>query len=181
MKKFTFFFVVLFLLSIIGNAQNKYSQEKLEKIKINRTWITYNDGLNMYKGALYEVKDTSIVLSTSLRFQDYKSNELELMNIQLSNIGIIKIRAKDNLTGGIIIGAIAGGLIGYLIGSNSEDDFLFTREQQATMIAFVSAGYGAAAGAILGSIKIKIPIHGNIDKYNGNKARLKKYSIKKNS
>ena len=181
MKKFTFSFIVLFLLSFIGSAQSKYSLENLEKIKINRTWVTNNDGLNMYKGALYEVKDTSIVLSTSLRFQDYKSNELELMNIQLSNIGIIKIREEDKLTGGIILGAIAGGLIGYIIGSNSEDSFIFTKEQEATFSTIVFASYGAAAGAILGSIKIKIPIHGNIDNYNRNKARLEKYSIKKNN
>jgi hypothetical protein len=38
---------------------------------------------------------------------------------------------------------------------------------------------GAGIGALIGSIKIKIPINGSINSYNRNKNKLGEYPIKK--
>jgi len=49
-------------------------------------------------------------------------------------------------------------------------------EKKALLIGISSAD--ALIGMVIGSIKAKIPIYGNIKKFNNNKSRLRKYSVK---
>ncbi|BBD98621.1 glycine zipper 2TM domain-containing protein [Sphingobium amiense] len=55
-------------------------------------------------------------------------------------------RCRDNGTGGTIIGAIAGGLLGNEIGKGGRDRYGYRRGGDGTTGAIIGAGVGALAG-----------------------------------
>jgi len=56
-----------------------HAQDTIQKNKIYRTWIELNREPFKTKGALYELKDSSILVSNSLVIQDYSTDRSEYM------------------------------------------------------------------------------------------------------
>ncbi len=53
------------------------AQDTIQKIKIYKTWVSLNSEPFQIRGVLYEIKDSSILVSKSLVVQDYYSGEIE--------------------------------------------------------------------------------------------------------
>ncbi|MCX6234473.1 MAG: hypothetical protein NT175_07065 [Bacteroidetes bacterium] len=180
----------LIALMVLCFLSSLNAQDTIQKIKIYRTWVSSYNELFITKGVLYEIKDSSISLSNSLVKQDYSSGKFEISNFQINNIETIKTRRNGNIGIGIFLGALTGfaigGLIGFISGDDPKENFMgytyswFTAEEKALMYGIPLAIGGAGIGALIGSIKVKIPINGSFDDYNRNKDKLRKYSIKKN-
>ena len=164
------------------------------KPKIYKTWVSLNEEPFKIKGVLYELKDSSILVSNSVIIKDYSTNKFETINLHMNSIETIKTRRKNRIGKGIWIGALSGFVIGGTIGLISGDndsstgssnyptnyptvDLSFSSGQTALILALPSAAVGAGIGALVGSIKVKIPIYGNISNYNNQKNKLRKYSI----
>lgn len=147
------------------------------RIKIYKTWVSLNNEPFKIKGVLYELKDSSISISSSVVIEDYIENNFETMNLHIYNIKSIQTRRKNSIGRGIWIGAVSGfatgGLLTLLYGVGDFWDF-----HDGTLMAGVPlAVIGAGIGALVGSIKIEIPINGSMDRYNLKKKKLKKYSL----
>ncbi len=165
------------------------AQDTIQKSKIFKTWVSLNSEPFKIKGFLFEIKDSSIFVSNSVVMQDYNKDKFETVELNINKIEIIKTRRKNSIGKGVLIGAISGFAIGSLIGLMSGDDppcssgewfcLRFNSRQKAMMNGIGLSVIGVGIGALMGTIKIKIPIDGNIDKYNQNKDKLRKYSIKK--
>ncbi len=165
-----------------------YSQETKGKIKFYRTWLESTYPTAVVEGVLYELKDSSIVLSNSANLDDYRYKNYTITEHMIKNISSIKVRKKSNISKGMFFGGLlgfAGGMIlGFSLGDDPKDHFIKTgrkRKKAATKAAFysmVGTGGGMLIGAALGSMKITIPINKNVTKYRENKSRLKKYTIK---
>ena len=169
------------------------AQEPTQKIKIYRTWVSLNSEPFKIKGALYEVKDSSILVSSSVVIQDYYIDRFEVTNLHINNIETIKTRRNNSVGIGVLIGAITGFAVGGLIGLIDGDDppcsssqgIIFSRcssstaEEKALSYGVGLAYPGAVVGAVVGSITVTIPINGSIQSYNSNKDILREYSIKK--
>ena len=164
------------------------AQDTFQKIKIYRTWVSLNSEPFKIKGVLYEVKDSSILVSRSVVIQDYSTDRFEIAKLNINNIETIKTRRKNSIGKGVLIGAVSGLVVGVLIGLIDGDDppctsgswicLRYTAGQKALMAGVPLAVSGAGIGALIGSIKVKIPINGNINNYNRNKNKLRKYTIK---
>ena len=164
-----------------------HAQDSIQKIKIYETWISlYSEPYNV-KGALYEIKYHSIIVSNSTRILDYSTNNFESTMFNIENIEIIKIRRKNRILKGVIIGTITGfalgGVIGLLNGEEEQGTSLYwgptTTGELTIAFGVPLAVVGAGLGALAGSVKVKIPINGNISNYSRYKHKLRKYSIKK--
>lgn len=163
------------------------AQNTIQKNKIYRTWITLNSKPFKTTGVLYEIKDSSILVSNSLVIQDYSTDRFGTFKLHINDIETIKIRRKKRVGTGVLLGAITGFCVGGIIGLIDGDDppcrsfcvLRFTAGQKALMAGIPLSIVGAVAGAIIGSVKIKIPINGSMDNYHKYKKRLKKYSFKK--
>lgn len=189
MKKFTAVFsniksmkfinVILIVLCCLNSLN---AQDTIQKKKIYRTWVSLNSEPFKFKGVLYEVKDSSILVSRSLVIKEYLSDRSEMVNLNINNIEIIRTRKNNNIGKGILIGAlsgfIAGGAIGLISGDDPPDSFLpFTAGAKAMITGVLLSVAGADIGGVIGSFKVKIPINGSIDNYNRNKNKLRGYSV----
>lgn len=188
MKKFTFIAVVLCLFYSLSGQEDSsklQSTKKDKKLKIYKTWISFNNEPKVMHGALgvlYEINDSSIMISNSLVKKDYSSGNFRLSDISYKNIDYIKLRAKNNVGKGALIGTISGLIIGGILGFGSGDDnpeglFAMTAGEKAVLAGTGLAICGAAIGALCGLIQIKIPINGNLENFNRNKNKLIKFTI----
>ena len=157
------------------NAQDSIqAKDNNQKIKIFRIWVSLKSDPYKIKGVLYEIKDSSILVSNSAIKKDYSMGRFEVVEIQISNIKKIKIRRKGSMLNGIWIGALSGFVVGVSIGLVEDAG------GWAIYGGAFFAAIGVGVGGLLGLIKIGIPINGSMDNYNINKDKLKKYSVNKN-
>ena len=155
--------------------------------KLYRTWLTLNSNPFKSKGILYQSKESSILISPGVKNKQQISDK-SLVEFQIRNIETIKLRKSKKIGKGILIGAVTGLVAGGLVGLISGDDppcssgglicFRFSAEEKAIMAGVSLAVCGAGIGALIGSIKIKIPINGSSKKYSKNKTDLRRYSVK---
>ena len=89
MKFYSLFLPVLFVFISSINAQ-----EIPRDIKIYKTWISLTDKTSTKEGVLYEVKDSSIIVSNSLLIQYYHNNTFESVELKFNQIETIRIRKK---------------------------------------------------------------------------------------
>ncbi len=182
--KFINVIVLIVLCSLNSlNAQDTIQNIKIQPKCIYATWISLNNEPFKINGVLYEIKDSSILVSSTIFFKDYSKGRM--VNLHINNIETIKIRRIDRAGKGVLIGAITGFAVGGSIGIISGDDpptqhlLRFSAGQKALMYGCPLAFGGAVIGGLIGSIKIKIPINGSVNNYNRNKNQLIEYSIKK--
>lgn len=178
MKKFYLIAIIVLCFLYSLNAQ-----DSIQPKKIYNTWISLNSAPFNIKAVLYETKDSSISVSSSVVKQDYSTGNFEISNLHINEIETIKIRRKGSVGRGVWIGALAGCALGGIIGLASGDDppgiMSFSAEDKAILGGFTGTFFGGGIGAIMGIIKVEIPINGSISNYNNQKNKLRKYSIKK--
>jgi len=103
------------------------------QINFYRTWVSFNGGQSEQTGVLFEVKDSSILISNSFKKRDYFNENFTTVDIPINNISIIKTRKKGSFRNRILIGAAAGAIIGVVwaqsrvSGDNEYDDLAITR------------------------------------------------------
>ncbi len=200
MKTKSIITILLILISI-----QVYSQDNNQKIKFYNAWIELKNPDRKATGTLFQLKDSSIVISSSVRLDDYRFKNYTTYEFEISDISKIKVRRKSRIIKGALIGwatgFVAGGIYGYLQGDDPtyevNEDPNTVGEAILSLVALSgnatarSAGQkaignallfsipGAVLGAVLGSMKVKIPIKSDIPTYQQNKDRLKKYTINK--
>ena len=154
---------------------------------IYKTWINIlSDPSVKLTGAVYELKDSSLIVSHSTYVRDYNEHTFKTTEIDISDIELIKTRKKTNVRYGLLIGTVTGFAIGALIGLNTESEcddwmtcmYVNSKGLRVTFIGIPCALLGGAIGAGMGAnIKISIPINGSMDNYNLHKEKLKRRTI----
>ena len=132
--------------------------------------------LSKIEGLIYSVKDSSLVIYNSRIIHksilDQQIDPANLVEIPYNNFKYIKIQNDKNKLIGFAIGAVSGLIGGYFLWEG------LSQESQAIGTVFTGVMFGAI-GIGLGSIDIKVNIRYDIDRFNHNKEKLKKYSILK--
>jgi len=172
-----------FLLSAQGDSIKLWLSSDTARKFIYKTWISLINRQNTIKGVLYEVNDSSVFVSNSLLKKDYSIGKYNVTKISFSNIDLVKTRMKNSGVIGASIGAITGFVVGRSIGLKLGDDtpgwgLRFSAKEKALWYGIPMAIGGTVLGGLVGSIRIRIPINGSMDKFNRNKSRLKKYTIR---
>jgi len=166
--------IVLLLLNV--GFQFIYAQKQDTKERY-RTWVHPNTDSPTTIRFLYQLKDSSIVLSSSPNQSSFAETFKEI-NIQ--DIQTVELRKKDRVGKGVLAGALAGFVTGGLLtlGIVGDcDDCRFSTGGTAFLGGLVFAIPGGLIGGALGSAKIKIPINGNKKTYEKRKRELEKYLI----
>jgi len=162
------------LLVIFLSTNFVYTQEKIKKVKVYKTWVSLMNESKII-GVLYKLNDSSIFVT------DIKTNVSK--EIYIKDIQKIKIRRKNSIGRGALIGGatglVAGGLLGLAEGDDSGGWFAMSAEEKAVGYGVFFSGVGAGVGVLAGTIKKKFNINGSIDNYNKDKEELKEYVVKK--
>jgi hypothetical protein len=158
--------------------------------------ITLYSGPDNMIGALFLLKDSSILVSNSLVTKDYYNGNYEVAELYIDDINMISSRRPLGTASYAVIGAIIGAGLGALTGRimdgppPTEPSGPYANYDSSWSLNFaigfpsyyitVPAGAvgGAIVGAVIGSIKIKIPINGSMENYNRKKKKLGRYTVK---
>jgi len=181
---FTFALFPFYYLNAQQDSTGHWSDKDEKRFKIYKTWISLYNDAETVKGALYNVTDSSLLVSSSLIKHDYNTGNFQITKLNFTNIDLVKIRAKNRVVKGALIGTVTGFLIGAMIGLIEGDDnpeevlVPSTATQHAMGYGLALATGGAGIGTLCGSMKIKIPLNGTHANFNSLKSRLKKYTIR---
>ena len=148
-------------------------KDSIPKKKLYKAWLKLNTDPVKQKGVLFEIQDSSVVLSDAKNLADYIDGKFTVSQFKVSSIENIKIRRKRNINRGALIGMAAGFVAGGIAGA-------FLGQGNAGAILWVGCwglGLGAAVGAAIGSVKISIPIHGDQVKFNERRKKLMTYAF----
>ena len=161
-----------------------------EKSKVYKVWLNQIDKGYKITGFLYDINDSTLFVSYDYTKNGYANNQPVFNTIAAADIGFIKLRQRGAVGKRILIGAAVGAVLGGIIGFAQGDDEpnttllslltdpSFTKEQKAGMGAFIGAQAGVLIGALLGTIKIKIPINGDRNLYKSKLQKLNGYAYK---
>ena len=181
MKKFVTLLTLAICIFFSSSAQeNLKYQNKIYKtwISLNtKTWTSIDNKESMLRGVLYEIKDSSVLISNSLLRQDYLKGNFKVSYIDFKNIDHLHVRSKNSLAIGTFIGFVLGvvGAYGIAQGIAREDEIAGAMVIVGTPFIFL----GTAIGASAGSLRIHIPINGNYENFKRNENRLERYSYLK--
>jgi hypothetical protein len=145
-----------------------------QKPRLYETWVSLNNKPATLKGILYEVHDSSVTVSFSKLRHDYSTGNFKVSEININSIDKIYTRRINNITKGALIGAATGSIIVIVAFSGEKTGLTFGQEFYFFGIPF--AAIGASIGALAGSFRVRIPIHGSLEYFNKNKSRLQHYS-----
>lgn len=156
--------------SLTSNAQENIKYDP----RIYKTWISLNNRKSLLAGVLYEIKDSSILISNSLLKQDYLKGNYKVTDINFKNIDHVSVRGKNSLLIGSIIGTAAGiaGAVGIAQGIARKDEFFGAFIIVGTPIIVLGTGIGA----LVGSFRVRIPINGSFEYFRRNERKLESYS-----
>ncbi len=157
-----------------------YAQTQTPKIKQYKAQIqTYGDA-PLIKGIFYDFNDSTLILINTWSKKYIENHQYHTLKIPVKTVQWIKLRPEGRIWSSALVGAVAGGLAGAIIGLDSGDDYLFTAEQNAGMLGVSLFCIGGGLGAAIGARSEKFDIHGKSERVMENYEKLNKYSINKN-
>ena len=185
---------------VIYGLQNSVEAQSPLPLKSNpaKTEIKLYDVSDNKIGGLFLLKDSSILVSSSLDKEDYINGNYKVADLYIDDINLITINrrggAVENALLGAGIGMVAGALTARIINGPPPEyptgkyhfdpwglaSYGSNNINGITYAVFVPAGavVGAVTGAIIGGIKIKIPLNGSMKNYNLKKKKLGRYTVK---
>jgi len=144
--------------------------------------ISLLNDTTLITGSIFELKDSSILVSSSLLKSDYYLGNYEVAELYIDEIFMIKPKKKLRIMGGALLGAGIGFCTSMIIGLISGDDdgyiLSFSATEKGLILSPFGVGIGAITGGIIGSIKIEIPLDGSLNNYMKSKKKLCRYTIK---
>jgi hypothetical protein len=173
--KFTKELLLLVMLVVLSFLSATAQDNISHKFKIYETWINLRNQPMGARGVLYEVKDSSVLISSSIFKTDYQSGRFKVSEINYADIDHVSVRRKNSILTGTLIGTAIGlaGAIGIANGiSRDKNEFAGVMVIFGTPIIAAGAGIGALAG----TLKIRIPIKGSFENFKINEKRLERFS-----
>jgi hypothetical protein len=170
------------ILFILGKG---YAQDSIHKIKIFQTWVTHYNNPVKFTGVLYEIRDSSIVLSDSWFAQDYKTGNFQTTDLGIDKIEFIKVRRYKGGGRGFLIGAgsvaLTFGIIAVFSSNKKprQEGFHGVEPISPLIIGIPLSLIGGLIGAGIGSLSYKIPINRGMGYFDSNRDLLRELSIKK--
>ena len=175
--------VIFPIVALLLQATTLVAQPGPGTLKPYRAWVTAIQRHQSVNGILYEVRDSSIVITQSTDIRDYLNRTFDTEEIPVKMIRTIDVRKKGALGTGILIGGLTGLLFGLVIGyaTNAPGDVNELDKQFNTgkmiVIPLLGAGVGVAIGSSIGGAKMRLKISGSQVRFNLDKEKLNDRSI----
>jgi hypothetical protein len=172
---------IIFFLCLVLSAQSQTDSTGLKKLY--RTWIIPNRGYRGLNGILYEIKDSSVMVSNSSLKADYYQGNYKVSEMDVNKIKTVKVRRVGAQGTAILIGGLSGALVGIILGVKQHTNHGTDVDEEfqhvgLVFIPLLFTGMGVGIGAAIGGVKITIPIKGNQDQFELEKDKLSSYSLK---
>jgi len=172
--KYLLISLVIMLLAPLADAQDSLPKRKLTyKISIA------GSGLNVQKGYLLQLTDTTVQISDSrVRFANKPFLKEDHKEIAYPQIASMTLKRTNGAGRGAWKGALAGAFLGIIAGYIDGDDptenwFRYTAGDKALMYAVVGAPAGAIIGTLTGAlVKKKFIIGGKKEKFDKMKINI---------
>ena len=164
--------LAMLLLSFLQHQNLQCQTISTNKHGIYKTWVDFIDN-SKTKGYLSDIGDSLIGI--------YNLNRGETEYFKIENINSLQFRKQGNIVKGFLWGTLAGFAIGGIIGLALGDDpgapdyLLFTAKQKGVICGILGSGAGFYIGALICTVKSKVPINGNYSNYKTQKEKLEKY------
>lgn len=152
------------------------------------SWIYLNSSQKPVKGVILETNDSTIqFIQKSELVKNKAVAPYNAQSIPVTAIEKIKIRKKNGVSNGLLLGAIGGAAAGAIIGFADGDDvcdgywciMLFSAEEKAALGAFTGIFPGGLIGALVGSRRKTIFINADQNLYTNSRWELDNYSLTK--
>ena len=168
--------IIFFGCGYFLEAQDHITRDMIYKTTVR---ILSDPSFTCY-GALYEVKDSSISIS-SRRIKDYNSGMVKSLSFPVDNLKVIHTNRPGNGKKGAWIGAVSGIASGMLFSAATANNTILGTGGNMALCASFGLLIGTPTGFIVGKISghKRTPINGSMDEFNLNKDKLKDYAIKK--
>ncbi len=173
--KQTITFLLLAVLYIYSAEAQQIISTPIKKLHKSELWTSEQDYLT---GAIFELKDSSILFSNSLIKDDYYKGDYIVSRIIIEDIKFIKYKKAGTTGRGMVWGGLIGVSAGVAIGLIDGDDGMFTAGEKAVVTGVSMGVFGGIIGGLIGGVKMVIPINGSMDVYSRNKKRLNRQTIK---
>ena len=156
------------------------AQETITRDMIYKTTVRIlSDPSFACYGALYEVKDSSITIS-SRHLKHYNSGKVGTLTLPVNDLNVIHTNKPGSGRRGAWKGAAFGFAAGALFGLAASNGTIFS--PAGNMLFFGSAGLivGIPSGFIIGKLAghKRTKINGSMVEFNRNKDKLNDYAIK---
>ncbi|RDV13272.1 hypothetical protein DXT99_20570 [Pontibacter diazotrophicus] len=158
-------------------AQSPYTQQAKY-----RCWVYFEGSAPVYKGVLLSTGDSAIQVLPNARSYTFPLTAAQTpISIPATAIKEIRFRSKGRPGRGALFGGLIGIATGAIIGFADGDDegtFLaFSAEEKAFMGSTLLLLPGVGIGALAGSGKEKIYVHGNLEVYQRARRSLQQYAL----
>lgn len=168
-------FLILFLF-IFGFYSAGFSQVKYKENKMYKIWVTLDKAPYKHKGYFHHLSDSSMFATNSFSSQEIFNEPLDLVDIGIKNIEIIKIRRKGSVSQGALIGGLSGFVIGSIIAiTNKKEGGDVIRKFGFYAVPLTTIGAGI--GILFGAKRTKIKIKGKMSNFNTHRKNLEKISL----
>lgn len=167
--------VTLFILCCINSGHSQDLGKDYNKYKV---WVTLTDEPFEVNGILYELKDSTLLLSNYKTYDKFIVDNNPTIELHIDKIDLIEARKRNRLSKSIIIGTASGFAIGGLIGLAKGDDADNSAGEKAIKGGVSLAIPGALIGLLVGSVKVSFPIEGSLTNYKSHNKKLQKYSTR---
>jgi Fibrobacter succinogenes major domain (Fib_succ_major) len=172
--------IMIFILCIfqMSQAQNDSAITN----KLYRAWLIPTHRGEGVEGVLYQVKDSSVVISNSLLRGDYLRGNYDVSEVNANKIKSIHIRRVGAQGVGVLAGGLTGAVIGIIVGllqhtNHGTDADLHMQHVGMVVFPLLFTGMGVGIGAAAGGTKIKIPVGGSQAQYGLVRNKLDRYSL----
>lgn len=173
MRNLAFIVILLFCSCGLVSAQQKATPRP----KIYRTWIHPRNGQAPMYGILYEVRDSSLIITPERSRINLTEGRIMTARIDFPWIEQVKIRKVNSEKNGLIIGSAIGfiSVLALMPEKQTGYPMIFT----ALIFGLPAGAITGSVGALIGSLGVRIPINGNFENYSNNRSKLQNYAFLK--
>lgn len=179
-------YVLLVLISCTNLGAQDTLQFSRDSIRIMPSKVKLIKEPGKLVGVLYQLKDSSIILSNKMDFGDSHYRVTEISELHIEDIKSIYSNKGHRTVMGALIGAGGGFLVGFIAGYVSEKNQTGDADWFDVSPEFAGLGVGISfslggilVGGMAGSRSSRMPINGNVHQYHSHREKLNKYTLKK--
>lgn len=183
MKRYSWILPVALLFFCSLNAQ----ELKKNNPRLYEVWISLNSDQERLNGLLYEIGDSSIIITDIFSSENILSGVHQTTVADYRNVNRIKIHRVKNVQRGMLLGGATGPITGIAFALSSLEEVIdFSGLEEAIATSFIlgisgamMTGIGLGVGALIGIQKDRMAIRGSYQNFNTFKNTLAQYSYVK--
>ena len=175
MKTIKIFWLIIIL---SFHALNSFNQQQITlNRKLHETWVSISIEPGRLNGILFEVKDSSILISDARIRNQYLSGNFNLTEIDFRNLDYLYIRNQNSRKNGVLIGGGITAVLSIVAIHATFKDVPDVRNIFLLVGVPSMAITGAGIGYLVGLIPARFPIQGSFENFDWHRTNMQRRSL----